>query len=94
MKQVDGKKPVILLEHQPYDLDIAEKNGVDLILSGHTHRGQVAPGNLITNMIFENDWGYLKKGKLQSIVSSGYGVWGLATSNRNTFRNCSNQCYL
>jgi uncharacterized protein len=77
MKQVDVKKPVFLLEHQPYDLDIAEKNGVDLILSGHTHRGQVAPGNLITNMIFENDWGYLKKGDLQSIVSSGYGVWGL-----------------
>ena len=77
MKQVNSKKPVFLLEHQPYDLDIAEKNGVDLILSGHTHRGQVAPGNLITNMIFENDWRYLKKGKLQSIVSSGYGVWGL-----------------
>lgn len=77
MKQVDSKKPVFLLEHQPYDLDIAEKNGVDLILSGHTHRGQVAPGNLITNMIFENDWGYLKKGELQSIVSSGIGVWGL-----------------
>jgi uncharacterized protein len=77
MKQVDLSKPVILLEHQPYDLDIAEKNGVDLILSGHTHRGQVAPGNLITNRIFENDWGYLKKGQLQSIVSSGYGVWGL-----------------
>lgn len=77
MKQVDLKKPVFLLEHQPYDLDIAENNGVDLILSGHTHRGQVAPGNLITNMIFENDWGYLKKGNLHSIVSSGYGVWGM-----------------
>ena len=77
MKQVDLSKPVFLLEHQPYDLDIAEKNGVDLILSGHTHRGQVAPGNLITNKIFENDYGYLKKGELQSIVSSGYGVWGL-----------------
>jgi predicted MPP superfamily phosphohydrolase len=77
MKQVDVSKPVFLLEHQPYDLDIAAKNGVDLILSGHTHRGQVAPGNLVTNRLFENDWGYLKKGKMQSIVSSGYGFWGL-----------------
>lgn len=77
MKQVDLTKPNILLEHQPYDLDIAEKDGVDLILSGHTHRGQVAPGNVITNMLFENDFGYLKKGNLQSIVSSGYGFWGL-----------------
>jgi uncharacterized protein len=77
MKQVDVNTPVILLEHQPYDLDIAAKNGVDLILSGHTHRGQVAPGNLITNMLFENDWGYLRKEQLQSIVSSGFGFWGL-----------------
>jgi predicted MPP superfamily phosphohydrolase len=76
MKEVDLTKPVILLEHQPYDFDIAEENGVDLILSGHTHHGQIAPINLITNMIFENDFGYLKKGKLQSIVSSGYGFWG------------------
>jgi uncharacterized protein len=76
MKKTDLTKPVILLEHQPYDFDIALKNGVDLILSGHTHRGQIAPMNLITNMIYENDWGYLKKGKLQSIVSSGYGFWG------------------
>ena len=76
MDGVDLSKPVILLEHQPYDFDIALKNGVDLILSGHTHRGQIAPMNLITNMIYENDWGYLKKGKLQSIVSSGYGFWG------------------
>ena len=76
MTGVDLTKPVFLLDHQPYDFDIALKNGVDLILSGHTHRGQVAPMNLITNMIYENDWGYLKKDKLQSIVSSGYGFWG------------------
>jgi uncharacterized protein len=76
MQKVDLTKPVFLLEHQPYDFDIALKNNVDLILSGHTHRGQIAPANLITNMIYENDWGYLKKGSLQSIVSSGYGFWG------------------
>ncbi|MFJ7726347.1 metallophosphoesterase [Neobacillus sp. NPDC097160] len=76
MKLVDVTKPVILLEHQPYDFDIAEKNGVDLMVSGHTHRGQIAPMNLITNKIYENDWGYLKRSQLQSIVSSGYGFWG------------------
>ncbi|WP_042456866.1 metallophosphoesterase [Neobacillus dielmonensis] len=76
MVQTNPTKPVILLEHQPYDLDIAKRNGVDLILSGHTHQGQIFPGNLVTNRIYENDWGYLKKGQLQSIVSSGYGFWG------------------
>ncbi|MCH1624049.1 metallophosphoesterase [Ferdinandcohnia quinoae] len=73
---LDKTKPLMMLDHQPTELGIAEDNGVDLILSGHTHRGQVAPANLITNMLFENDWGYLKKGKLHSFVSSGFGTWG------------------
>jgi uncharacterized protein len=76
MKQVDKTKPIIALDHQPYDLDVARENGVDLMVSGHTHRGQMAPGNLVTNMLFENDFGYLKKGQMHSIVSSGYGFWG------------------
>lgn len=73
---IDRTKPLIMLEHQPVEFDIAEDLGVDLMLSGHTHYGQIAPANLITGMLFENDWGYLKKGKLHSIVSSGYGFWG------------------
>ncbi|WP_462413409.1 metallophosphoesterase [Neobacillus sp. Marseille-QA0830] len=76
MKPVNPVKPVILLEHQPYDLDIAKTNGVDLMVSGHTHQGQVFPGNLVTDKIYENDWGYLKKDQLHSIVSAGYGFWG------------------
>ena len=76
MKDVDSTKPVILLDHQPYELDIAEEEGVDLMVSGHTHRGQLAPFQLFTQSIYENDWGYLQKGKLHSIVTSGYGFWG------------------
>lgn len=76
MRGVDLQKPVILLDHQPYELDVAKESGVDLMLSGHTHRGQIFPGNLITNAIYENDWGYLSKGKMQSIVTSGFGFWG------------------
>lgn len=85
MKDVDKTKPVILLDHQPYDLDIAKKQGVDVMVSGHTHRGQVAPFQYVTSRIFENDWGYLKKGELHSIVSSGYGFWGppIRTNSRS-----------
>ncbi|MHA6482466.1 metallophosphoesterase [Paenibacillus sp. strain BS8-2] len=72
----DLSSPVIMLEHQPVEFDIAEQHGIDLILSGHTHYGQVAPGNLITEMLFENDWGHLQKGRMHSIVSSGFGFWG------------------
>lgn len=70
--------PIILMDHQPNRLNEAKDNGVDLILSGHTHYGQMGPNQFITHLIFENDWGYLKKGSLQSIVSSGYGFWGPA----------------
>lgn len=75
-KGIDPSKPLILLDHQPVELDQAKKHGIDLQLSGHTHHGQIFPGNLITGMIFENDWGLLKKDHFHSIVSCGYGTWG------------------
>lgn len=73
---LDQSKPLFLLEHQPVELGIAAEQGIDLIVSGHTHRGQVFPANFITRMIFENDYGYLLKGDMHSIVTSGYGFWG------------------
>ncbi|WP_428908180.1 metallophosphoesterase [Niallia sp. Krafla_26] len=73
---LDETKPIIMLDHQPTELDQTENAGVDLLLSGHTHNGQLAPANLFTEKLFENDWGYLKKDRLHSIVSSGYGTWG------------------
>lgn len=73
---LDHTKPIILMDHQPYKLDEAAEAGVDLMLSGHTHRGQLAPNHLITRRIFELDWGYLKKGSMHAIVSSGFGTWG------------------
>ena len=76
MSDVDLTKPAILLEHQPYELTIAEQQGIDLMVSGHTHRGQIFPGNLITDVIYENDWGYLRKNQMHTVVTSGYGFWG------------------
>lgn len=73
---LDQSLPIILLDHQPADLTAAERNGIDLILSGHTHKGQLAPNHWITSRIFELDWGYKQKGTLHAIVSSGFGFWG------------------
>ncbi|WP_042163200.1 metallophosphoesterase [Paenibacillus gorillae] len=73
---MDESRSVFMLDHQPLGFDIAQRQGVDLVVSGHTHHGQIAPGNLITQRLFENDWGYLQKAQLHSIVSSGYGFWG------------------
>jgi predicted MPP superfamily phosphohydrolase len=76
MKLADTSKPLILLDHQPFNLDESAKYGVDLQLSGHTHNGQMWPLNYVTSKIYELSYGYLKKGKSQFIVSSGYGLWG------------------
>ncbi len=73
---VDRSKPIIMLDHQPTELNEAEKAGIDLLVSGHTHHGQLAPANLVTGMLFENDGGYLQKNSLHSFVSSGFGTWG------------------
>lgn len=76
LKNVDKTLPVIVLNHRPSNLQEAESEKVDLQLSGHTHRGQFFPNNLITRMVYEDDYGYLKKGDFNLIVSSGYGTWG------------------
>lgn len=76
MAGIDKSKPVLLLDHQPYHLEEAEQNGVDLQFSGHTHRGQIFPISLITDMMYEKAYGYLRKGSTQVYVSSGMGIWG------------------
>lgn len=76
VSSVDPSTPIIVMDHQPYELKQAASLGVDLMLSGHTHRGQMIPNHLITRRIFELDWGYLQKGQLHAIVSSGFGTWG------------------
>lgn len=75
---VDLNLPVIVLDHQPLNLEEAEKTGVDLQLSGHTHAGQLFPLNLINKLVYEKNWGYLKKGHTHIYVSSGSGTWGPA----------------
>jgi predicted MPP superfamily phosphohydrolase len=72
----DPEKPVIVMNHQPYNLDEAVKSNVDLHLSGHTHHGQLWPFNFMTKAIFELSWGLMKKENTTFYVSSGFGSWG------------------
>ncbi|WP_409293808.1 metallophosphoesterase [Peribacillus sp. SCS-26] len=75
-RSVDSNLVIIAMDHQPYELKEAEQAGVDVLLSGHTHRGQMAPNHLITRRMYELDWGYMRKNKMHAFVSSGYGFWG------------------
>jgi hypothetical protein len=76
LAQTDTRAPVILLDHQPYDLSALAGTAVDLQLSGHTHNGQMWPLTIITNKMFELSHGYRKFGNTHVIVSSGFGIWG------------------
>ncbi len=76
MKTVDTSYPIILLDHQPFNLEKAAQAGVDLQLSGHTHNGQMFPLNYITRAIYHPDWGYRKINETQFYVSCGVGTWG------------------
>lgn len=72
----DDRLPVILLDHQPLRLEEASLAGVDLQLSGHTHAGQIFPLDIVNRMVWELNWGYLRKGDTQYYVTSGVGTWG------------------
>lgn len=76
MNNVDVNFPTILLDHTPVQLNQAIENGIDLQLSGHTHHGQMFPINLITSLIYELSWGYMKKESTHFYVTSGAGTWG------------------
>ncbi|MHB9146279.1 MAG: metallophosphoesterase [Symbiobacteriia bacterium] len=76
MQGVDRSLPILLLDHNPNRLGDAVAAGVDLQVSGHTHRGQMFPFNFATRRVFEVDWGYLKKGATHFVVSLGFGTWG------------------
>lgn len=73
---MDPKKPIIVLDHEPKELQELADAGVDLDLCGHTHDGQMFPGNLIIRFFWENPCGYLQKDGMHNIVTSGVGVFG------------------
>ena len=50
--------------------------GVDLMISGHTHNGQVIPFNLVVNRVFEQSVGLFRQGRTRLYVSPGTGTWG------------------
>ncbi len=76
LKGVDLSKPVIILEHEPVQFRKLEEAGADLALCGHTHAGQIFPGNLIVPFFNENAFGYRKVSDLDTIVSAGVGFYG------------------
>jgi predicted MPP superfamily phosphohydrolase len=72
----DPAKPVVLLAHQPVQVHEAEKRGVDLQLSGHTHGGQIFPFGYVVRLQQPVLAGYARFGATQLYVTRGAGFWG------------------
>lgn len=69
-------KPVILLHHSPVGLDYVAAAGVDLMLAGHTHAGQIFPATLLNHWIFPLNKGVHRHGDTMVLVSQGAGTFG------------------
>ena len=76
LRDCDRALPVIMMDHQPVEVETGQEQGIDLYVAGHTHHGQLFPLNFITQAIFKLDWGYWHSGAFHLIVSSGFGTWG------------------
>ena len=78
-KDLDPDKFSIVLDHQPYDYAAQEASGVDLVLSGHTHGGQLIPFNRMGEWLGLDDkiYGMEKRGNTSFIVTSGISDWAI-----------------
>ncbi|MFF2780140.1 metallophosphoesterase [Streptomyces sp. NPDC058052] len=72
----DRSRAAVLLAHQPIVIDDAVAHGVDLQLSGHTHGGQLWPGNVLAELANPTVAGLERYGDTQLYVSRGAGAWG------------------
>lgn len=79
LKPDNDALPWFVMNHTPDDLLTPSDLGVDLHVSGHTHKGQMWPNNIITAKVFEHDYGYKLKNTMHTLVSSGFGFWGPPT---------------
>jgi uncharacterized protein len=73
----DRTRPSVLLKHSPVAGEAAAAAGISLMLSGHTHYGQMWPYTLLTRRIYGDAvYGAYQRGTMQGITSSGFGAWG------------------
>jgi predicted MPP superfamily phosphohydrolase len=83
-KEFDNQKSSVLLFHSPSDIQAAKVSGISLQLSGHTHRGQIFPFNLVTHLMYKGyDTGFFQEGDFSLYVTTGTGTWGPAMRTGN-----------
>ena len=76
---LDKEKYIVVLDHQPTDYEAEAAAGVDLVLSGHTHGGQLFPLEYIQPLVSKNNnvRGYKRIGGTDFIVTDGISDWAV-----------------
>ena len=91
LKNIDKSKPIVVLQHEPIEFKSLAENGADLVLCGHTHDGQIFPGNLIVPFFNENGYGVKELYGATTVVTAGVGYYGppirLGTDSEVTLLN-------
>jgi len=78
LENADPQDFILLLDHQPYEYALDAAAGADLILSGHTHNGQLWPIGRMQHLLRVNDQVYghaYVTDRTQAIVTSGLAGW-------------------
>ena len=77
LEGVDPDKYIVVLDHQPTDYEKESETAADLVLSGHTHGGQLWPLEYVGEGFGINDrtYGYERRGGTDFIVTSGISCW-------------------
>jgi len=77
LNSIDSNLPIIVMDHNPLNIDEYDKD-INLLLSGHTHKGQMFPANIVTDNMYLVDHGIYESDKYPlTIVTSGAGTWGM-----------------
>ncbi len=77
LESLDKNKPTILLSHTPSLAEVAAAHGADLMLSGHTHNGQLWPFNYFVKLQFPRVYGLFEVEGMKFYITSGVFYWGI-----------------
>ena len=77
LERIPDRRPVILMDHRPDQIEQHARLPIDLQVSGHVHNGQVFPANLIVKQLYRLPYGHEAIGNGHFVVTSGFGFWGI-----------------
>ena len=77
LQELDKEKPTVLLSHTPDYAEVAAQNGANLMLSGHTHNGQLWPFNYLVRLQFPRVYGLFDVEGMKFYITSGLFYWGI-----------------